>query len=254
LLALLLLTTVVWVFLVDRLEARIEESLTTRHVVSLANSFTLSNDELEAARKFRQSLPVRDEGVFAWLDSKGGVFSSNVNGLECREGFYDAWLDVSQETSGTQLTVLAVEQVDPDAHDRFRFLARKRGENCLVFGRSMYEVDALRDSVFGLFLWLVPLCLLPSLLIGLSQSLSLRKRLQGLSDAVNAVSNGDLSARMPVQGDDDIDRLANRANSSFERLQESVNALKQLTSIMAHDLRAPLNRMSIPLEEAIQAN
>ena len=254
LVALLLLTVVIWFFLIDRLESRVEESLTARHEISIANTTTFSEEERAAFRRFRKSLHVRDEGVFAWLDGEGGIISSNATGLECRDGFYDGWLDISQTLADDERVLLQKDEADPDRHDRFRFLARQRGERCLVFGRSMFEVDALRGSVLGVFLWAVPLCLIPALLISLARSWRLRERLKRLGSVVNAVASGELDARIPVAGDDDIDRLAMSANRSFDRLQDSVNALQQLTSVMAHDLRAPLNRVSMPLDLAIRAN
>ena len=254
LIAVLLLTLLFWFFLVNRLENRVEEALLARHQIAIENTTTFSDEERSVLRRFRQSLPVRDEGVFAWLDSDGEVFSSNVIGLDCREGFYDGWLDTTQQYEDGKLALLTEDAVVPDRHDRFRFLANERGDNCLVFGSSLFEVDALKNSFLSLFIWLVPLCLIPALMIGLSQSLKLRKRLIQLGNVVKELSSGDLDARMPVEGDDDIDRLSSTANRSFERLQESVNTLQQLTSVMAHDLRAPLNRVSMPLQAALSAN
>jgi len=254
LVALLLLATIFWLFLIDRLEIRVENALAERHEASIANSIVRSEDELKLLRDFRRSLPIRDEGVFAWLDHNGVTFSSNASNLECRQGFYDGWLDITP-LPGDELPALLTEKpADVSNYDRFRFLAAGRAQGCLVFGRSLYEVDATRNSVLGLLVWLIPLCLLPSLLISFYQSWKLRRRLRRLDNVVQSLSKGNLDARMPVDGDDDIDRLASSANQSFDRLQESVSTMQQLTSVMAHDLRAPLNRVAIPLDKAMRAN
>jgi len=144
---LLLLTTLTWLFLVDRLQARIEESLTTRHQVSLSNNITFNDEELSLFRKFRQQLPVRDEGVFAWINADGVTFSSNIDSLDCREGFYDRWVDITPSSLESPVAQLSNDRTDSLHLDRFRFLAHKREENCLVFGRSMYEVDELHGSI-----------------------------------------------------------------------------------------------------------
>ncbi len=254
LIALLLLATVFWLFLVERLENRIEDSLTARHKALVLNSVLLSDEERQIVQRFRLTLPVRDEGVWAWMDQEGVNISGSVSGLDCREGFYDLWLDVSKSPAERALEPIPKAQVDPDQHERFRFLSQPNADGCVVFGRSMYEVDETRSSALAILVWLVPLCMLPALLIGLHQSWVLRRRFIRLGRVVTSLSCGDLDARMPVEGDDDIDRLASVTNRSFDRLQESVNTLQQLTSVMAHDLRAPLNRVAIPLEEAIQSN
>ncbi len=254
LLALSLLSVITWLFLVAQLEDRAEDALNERHIVSVQNQTALTDEEREISRKFRRSLPIRDEGVFAWINSEGVTLSSNVSGLDCREGFYDRWIDVSGHRTGKSQATVFLKPVDKVEVDRFRFLARQRGDNCLVFGRSLYEVDAICAGIVNLFLWLVPLCLIPALIISLNQSWKLRNRLRGLARVVRDVSRGDLDARMSVQGSDDIDVLASSANRSFDRLRDSVSTLQQLTSVLAHDLRAPLNRVAIPLEEAMRAN
>lgn len=250
--ALILLALAVWAFLVQRLEQRVEQALVTRHEVAVSNAIEMTDKEREVVRRFRLSLPIRDEGVFAWLDSDGVAYASNVKGLDCREGFYDGWLDVSGESGADRMPRFAQSTEDSAVSERFLFLSRDREQGCLVFGRSLFEIDALRTSFRGLLVWLIPLCLLPALVIGLFQSFRLRKRLRGFGSVVQAVSRGDLDARIPIEGGDDIDRLARWTNRSFDRLQDSVGTLQQLTSVMAHDLRAPLSRVAVPLDEAVR--
>lgn len=252
--ALLSLAVVFWFFLSNQLTERVEDSLLARHATAQSNLSVLSSEERATIRKFRRTLPVRDDGLFAWINKDGDIFSSNVTGVDCRDGFYNGWVDVSKQSMDVPLALLNKDQIDKSTHDQFRFLATNRGEDCLVFGSSMYAVNALSNNALGLFLWLVPLFMLPSLLISLTQSWSLRRRLKRLGNVVQSLAAGDLNARMPVDGDDDIDRLAHTANRSFDRLQDSVNTLQQLTSVVAHDLRAPLNRITIPLERAINQN
>jgi|GEM_PF-6233368 len=62
LIALLLLSVIVWLFLIERLETRIEESLIKRHAVSVSNDTIMSDEDRAVVRKFRLGLPVRDEG------------------------------------------------------------------------------------------------------------------------------------------------------------------------------------------------
>ncbi len=254
LVALMLLSAVFWNVLIDGLEERVAESLLARHEVAARNTNVLSDEDRELIRRFRRSLPIRDEGAFAWVDSSGNTLSGNVDGLDCRKDFYKGWLDVSQSAVEQPVTLIPEDSVDRSKADRFMFLARQRGENCLVFGSSLHEVDKLRSGVLGLLGWLIPVCLLPAVFIGLYQSFKLRSRLRRLGTVVKQVSSGELDVRMPIAGDDDIDRLALSTNRSLDRLQESVGTLQQLTSVMAHDLRAPLSRVAVPLDEAIRAN
>ena len=254
LVAIVLMATIVWLFLINRLETRVENSLIQRHEISLSNASDLTDEDRNVIRRFRKNLPVRDEGVFSWIDNTGKMFSGSVVGLDCRGGFYDHWLDITRSADTGPLQIVARDEIDPKRHDRFRFLGNSRDEGCVIFGRSMYEVDATKESVLGLLVWLIPLCILPAVGVGLRQSLNLRKRLIGVGDVVHSVSRGYFGSRIEVRGDDDIDRLALSANRSFDRLQESVNTLQQLTAVVAHDLRSPLNKVAIPLDEALRAS
>lgn len=254
LIALLMLATIFWLVLVERLETRIEDSLITRHQISVSNAVTMSSEEQQIVQRFRLSLPVRDEGVWSWMNHDGEFLSGNVRGLDCDEDFFDHWLDVSKPPAEETLQPIPEAQIDHSRHDRFRFVARPRAQGCVVFGRSMFEVDATRNNLLGLLVWMVPLCMVPALLISLRQSWLLRNRFKRLGRVVKALSAGELGARMPIEGDDDIDRLASITNRSFDRLQESVDTMQQLSSVMAHDLRAPLNRVAIPLDKAMRAN
>ena len=254
LVVLVALSLIIWQFLVNRLERRVENSLVDRHEVAHKNQTELSDAERASIRKFRKRLPVRAEGVFVLLDPDGNSLVGSVIGPDCREGFYDLWVDITQSALDAPLVTVAKNEAIPSTHDRFRFLASPRGENCMVFGKSMFAVEATKQSVLGLLIWLVPLCLLPAWLISIRQSLNLRRRLLHMKTVVQSVSMGDFSQRIAVEGDDDIDQLGCTANTSIDRLQESVGTLQQLTTVVAHDLRSPLNRIAIPLDRAITAN
>lgn len=254
LLALVVLSFFIVQFLIYRLEGRVEDSLINRHTVASSILTKLSDSERTIVQNFRKTLPVKDEGVFSWVDKEGNFITGSVTGLDCREGFYDHWLDTTQSAVDGPLVPIPKIEATSTEHFRFRFLGQPRDDRCLVFGRSMYEVDAIKQSVMGLLVWLVPLCLLPALLISLRQSWNLRCRLLHMQDVVQSVSMGDFSSRITIKGEDDIDRLAFSANRSFDRLQDSVSTLQQLTTVIAHDLRSPLNRITIPLDQALRAN
>lgn len=254
LIALVVVSAVFWRFLIDRLERRAQDALLARHGMAVVNELRLDDSELEVIRRVRRSLPVREEGVFAWIDEHGVTYSSSVNGLDCREGYYDRWIDRTQQVFGEPVPLVPPDQVDPTRHDRFRFFAQAKDKGCLVFGRSLYDVDAANEAAKSLLVWLVPVCMVASFLVSLGYSYRLRRRLKRVGNVLHDVSKGNLSARVPIEGSDDIDRLGARANRSLDRLQDSVGALQQLSSVMAHDLRAPLNRLSITLEGALEAN
>ena len=60
----------------------------------------------------------------------------------------------------------------------------------------------------------------------------------------------DLARRVPVQGDDDLSRLAMTLNRMLDRIGALMESLRQVTSDVAHDLRTPLNRLRQRLERS----
>jgi len=83
----------------------------------------------------------------------------------------------------------------------------------------------------------------------------LTQRLEGLQRGVERWGSGDLSARMTVQGSDEVAFLAERFNHAAERIEtlmESQKSLlaahKSLLANASHELRSPLARIRMGLE------
>lgn len=67
--------------------------------------------------------------------------------------------------------------------------------------------------------------------------------------AEDIIRTGDLSKRIPVPNNwDDLSVLGRLLNNLLEKLEESVNAVRQVSDNIAHDLRTPLTRMKNKLE------
>jgi signal transduction histidine kinase len=62
-----------------------------------------------------------------------------------------------------------------------------------------------------------------------------------LTQATHAVSEGDLSQQVPVRSRDELGELAQAFNKMSSQLSRSVNARKQMTADIAHELRTPLS-------------
>lgn len=65
---------------------------------------------------------------------------------------------------------------------------------------------------------------------------------------------GDLTERLPSLGiGREFDDLADTLNAMLERLEGAMDALRQVSSDVAHDLRTPLTRLRNTLEDAQSA-
>jgi signal transduction histidine kinase len=80
-----------------------------------------------------------------------------------------------------------------------------------------------------------------ALLVGIFLSRTLTRPIRELTRATHAVSEGDLSQQVPVRSNDELGELAQAFNRMSSELSRSVNARKQMTADIAHELRTPLS-------------
>lgn len=80
----------------------------------------------------------------------------------------------------------------------------------------------------------------------------LTRRLERLQTSVEALGAGELSARVTVEGHDEVSALAQSFNRAAGRIEQLVGAHKGLLANTSHELRSPLARirMGIALLEA----
>jgi two-component system sensor histidine kinase BaeS len=80
-----------------------------------------------------------------------------------------------------------------------------------------------------------------ALLLGVFLSRTLTRPIRELTQATHAVSGGDLSEQVTVHSNDELGELAQAFNKMSSQLSRSVNARKQMTADIAHELRTPLS-------------
>lgn len=121
----------------------------------------------------------------------------------------------------------------------------------LTIARSRAEILALRD----LFINILLISLLPTLLIALSGGLILARRskrhVEVVSGALDQMTTGNLEARVQIgpRWSDDLRQIGGKLNQMAAAQGASVTALKQVSADIAHDLKTPLQRLSVHLDE-----
>jgi len=96
-----------------------------------------------------------------------------------------------------------------------------------------------RTTQFLLYSALVTMAL--ALLLGVLLSRSLTSPIRELTQATHAVSQGDLSQQVPIRSNDELGELGKAFNKMSTELSRSVNARRQMTADIAHELRTPLS-------------
>jgi two-component system, OmpR family, sensor kinase len=68
----------------------------------------------------------------------------------------------------------------------------------------------------------------------------LLRPIQELTETAETISDTDLTRRIPVEGDDEISRLAKTFNEMLDRLEESFTAQRRFIDDAGHELRTPI--------------
>jgi signal transduction histidine kinase len=104
-----------------------------------------------------------------------------------------------------------------------------------------------RHTPYGLFLALALL----ALAVGVGAypvARRLTSRLERLQAGVESLGAGELSARVRVEGSDEVARLAKSFNRAAGRIEELVGAHRTLLANASHELRTPLARICMAVE------
>ena len=111
------------------------------------------------------------------------------------------------------------------------------GYNFVGQPRELEFIDRInRTLLFGALIGAVI-----ALLLGIFLSQTLTRPIRELTKATHAVSEGDLAQTVPVRSDDELGELAQAFNKMSAQLSRSVNARRQMTADIAHELRTPLS-------------
>jgi signal transduction histidine kinase len=121
----------------------------------------------------------------------------------------------------------------------------------LADGRSLVAaLPRAERSWWRRFMWLLPLAAI-TLAVGISAYPVVRRltsRLETLQSSVAALGAGDLSARVAVEGRDEVSQLAVTFNRAADRIEKLVTANKSLLANASHELRSPLARLRMGIE------
>jgi signal transduction histidine kinase len=121
----------------------------------------------------------------------------------------------------------------------------------LTIARSRAEIAALGE----VFLNILLVSLLPTALIALGGGLFLARRskrhVEVVGRALDAMTTGDLAARVAVgpRWSDDLARIGGKVNQMAGAQERSVAALRQVSTDIAHDLKTPIQRVAVHLDE-----
>lgn len=225
-----------YVTLQDRVLDRIDESIADRFAEMQEVYTTIGLDALIRMADARSDMPIVSSMGFYLSGPDGERMAGNLPSVVANEGW--------EVLDGGDL---GVESDD----SQYRFYTGDMDGYRLSMGKSLADLTELRKTTLSLLLWSSLISTLLAFLVGGYFARSTHKRVAGISRSLDMVGKGNLGARLPVScAGDDVDQLSEKINGSLERLEHTVNGMRQVSTDIAHDLKTPLNRLYIGLEEA----
>lgn len=145
---------------------------------------------------------------------------------------------------------IPVPQRGRGAKTRVAYLTLPGGDRLLV-GRSLDDFEHF-DGAIALALGLAAgLFVLLAVAAGISTSRRSVSRIEAINKASREIMRSGLGQRIPLRGTgDEWDELAKNLNAMLARIEELVEANRQVSDNLAHDLRTPLTRVRGRLEKA----
>jgi signal transduction histidine kinase len=153
---------------------------------------------------------------------------------------------------------IGVRQMDVEASDGklrpVRVISFSLGDGLTAFSAvSVEPVLELVKDFRQTFLMTAGMVSLLGLVVGLWLARRFRLRIDAFNRNTNLImQSGDLSSRMPVNGNDELSVLAGNMNAMLERIERLVQGIRQVSDNIAHDLRTPLTRLRADVQVALQ--
>ncbi|HIV87531.1 MAG TPA: HAMP domain-containing histidine kinase [Candidatus Pygmaiobacter gallistercoris] len=106
--------------------------------------------------------------------------------------------------------------------------------------RNAEALTAFLESIFSAFIVSAAVMLLVSSILSILLTSRLAGPLRRITAAAQSFGNGDLSARAPVAGDDEVAQLAVTFNDMADKLQAVDASRQSFMGNIAHELRTPM--------------
>ncbi len=132
-------------------------------------------------------------------------------------------------------------------------ILRLPGNRWLLVGTDILERRQLASRLRTAMFWGVGSSVLLATLFGISYSRRIRRRVRAVATTCESIMAGDLSQRLPVAAaHDEFDVLGAAVNRMLETIEQQTEMLRTTFDSAAHDLRGPLYRARVRIEESLQ--
>ncbi|POP52267.1 sensor histidine kinase [Zhongshania marina] len=182
---------------------------------------------LEETEERIEKSRTRDRFIYMVQNPSGRVIFDKVEPVNAPYGW--------RQTKGEQPTLFFYTQLESG------FI--------LGVGKDMGVLATLERAFEQTLFWSLTLALVLGTSGGLILSRRTLSRLESINRTAKAIGAGQLALRIPCRNNgDELDAHCNTLNQMFDRIEQLVNNVRQVSTGVAHDLRTPLARLRGRLE------
>ncbi len=181
---------------------------------------------------------VDDDAIYLMVDGNGLRVAGNLRTWPRDVTRVDAWYQLPIARAGTR----GMAEVHAFALP---------GNFRLLVGRDVRARVILKRLLTDTLLWALVMVAVLGTTGGFLLRGLFRRMVRDIARTTAAISQGDLSRRVPVSGSgDEFDRVAETINAMLDRIGRLMDGVKQVSNAIAHDLRTPITRARTRLEDA----
>jgi signal transduction histidine kinase len=184
----------------------------------------------------------RTGAVYLLLDSSNHKIAGNLSGWPTEERVRNGWIEFD---------ILASERNQQVDHP-VRAEVYKLDDYRLLVGTDVSEHRRIAAWLRDTTAWGIALAALLSAAIGWWYSRRVAAQVRIVAQTCESIISGDPTRRLPRRGSrDEFDQLATAVNHMLDRIEQQTIAVRATFNSAAHDLRAPLHRMRVRLDSAL---
>ena len=226
--------------------------LTTRAIEALSAELTALRDQFQAGgppgliAAINERISEPGANLYLLVDSSGRKIAGNLSRIPPEltkgdQGRVFTYLRPSGTIGGDGQRLAVGEPVNVS------------GGLTLIVGRDIEDQRQFALTMGRVALWSFGLLSLLGVGAGILISRAMLHRIDTVTETTREIMAGDLSRRIPLSGSgDELDRLSHSLNAMLARIEELMQALREVSDNIAHDLKTPLTRLRNRAEAALR--
>ena len=242
LIASIALSVIYW-FVAEQIKHQTDERLQLETNVLMNRYYTNRFDALAETIQRRNADSSTTFFIYALLDRRGRDIEKSFNAEYMTADRRQAYATMPL---GEISRLIPRTQTNDPARVLLTVLPNK---HLLLVGADLNRQKQLLNKVFGVVITAIVVIFTLALLGGVLMGRSVLKRIDAIRHTAGEIIEGDLTQRMPFTSrNNEFDRLSIVLNRMLQRLEQSMQSMREVTDNLAHDLRTPLNRLRNRLE------